>query len=236
MSSDLAALSPKWFNLNVAYELLPKLVEAAGVTIYVTVAAFALALVLGLPLLLLRRSGGWFIARSTGLFIEFVRSTPLLVQIYFFFFVLPSIGIVLPPITTGVVAIGIHYGCYMSEVYRSALESIARGQWDAAVALNFSRVDVYRRIFLPQMIPPMIPAAGNLLVYMLKDTPLLASISVSEMMFVAIQHGTDHFQYIEPITICGIIFLVLSVVFAAVIRGIEARAGHVWLGRRRHGA
>lgn len=90
MTLDLVQLSPKWFHLNVAVEILPKLIIATGVTIYVTVIAFAAALVLGLPLLLLRQSSHKFIARPTATAIEFIRSTPLLVQIYFFFSSFPT--------------------------------------------------------------------------------------------------------------------------------------------------
>lgn len=233
MNFDLAQLSPKWFKLDVAIAVLPKLLAATGITIYVTVAAFVLALVLGFPLLLMRRSRLKFIARPTSVMVEFIRSTPLLVQIYFFFFVLPDLGIVLSPVATGIIAMTIHYGCYMSEVYRSSLESIPHGQWDAVTSLGFSRFDAYRQVILPQMIPQMIPAVGNFLVFMFKDSPLLAAISAREVMFVATQHGIDNFQYIEPITMCGLIFLTLSLGSAAVIRRVEARVGRAWLGRDR---
>lgn len=234
MILNLAQLSPKWFHLNVAVEILPKLLAATGVTIYVTVIAFAIALILGLPLLLLRQSPYKFIARPTVTAIEFIRSTPLLVQIYFFFFVLPDYGIVLSPVATGIVALSIHYGCYMSEVYRSGLESIPSGQWDAATSLNFSRLGVYRYLILPQVIPRVIPAAGNFLIYMFKDSPLLAAITVHELMYVAVQHGMDNFQYLEPITMCGLIFLALSLGSTVIIRIIEARVGSVWLGGHRY--
>src|SRR5262245_55445387 len=131
MSFDLTALGPDWFNLKVAVQILPELVAAAWVTIYVTLISFVLSLIVGLLLLLLRRSRSWLVARPTALFIEFVRSTPLLVQIYFFFFVMPELGVTLSPIATGIAAIATHYSCYMSEVYRSGLESIPHGQWDA---------------------------------------------------------------------------------------------------------
>jgi polar amino acid transport system permease protein len=232
---DLSHLNSKWFHLDVAATILPKLIAATGITIYVTVVAFVFALILGLPLLLLRRSRHRFIAFPVASMIEFIRSTPLLVQIYFFFFVLPDYGVVLSPVTTGIVAMSIHYGCYMSEVYRSGLESIPRGQWDATTSLNFSRLSGYRYVILPQMIPRIIPAAGNFLIFMFKDSPLLAAISARELMYVAVQHGMDNFQYLEPITMCGLIFLVLSLSSAAIIRVVEARMGGIWFGRHAYG-
>jgi polar amino acid transport system permease protein len=221
------------FNWALTWEILPLLLEATGVTVVVTVSSFALAVIVGLPLLLARRSPRALIARPVGFMVEFVRSTPLLVQLYFLFFVLPDWGVVLSPIQTGIVGMAIHYSCYMSEVYRSGLEAIAPGQWDAITSLGFSRVDAYRHVILPQVIPPIVPAAGNFLVFMFKDSPLLASIGAVEMMFVASKIGAERFQYLEPITICGAIFLALSLVSAVGIRRVEARLGRQWLGKDR---
>src|SRR6185295_19818523 len=134
------------------------------------ICGFLIALVLGIPLMLWRRSGVVAVSRTTAFFVEFVRSTPLLVQIYCFYYVLPDIGIRLDPITTGIIALSLHYGCYMSEVYRSALEAIPTGQWDATTALGYSRRDTYRFLILPQVIPRIIPTAGAFLLYMVKDS------------------------------------------------------------------
>lgn len=221
----------EWFRLSVAAVVLPKLVSAASVTIYVAVAAFAGALVLGVPLIAAHRSGWRLLAGLVALLSDFIRSTPLLLQIYFYFFVLPQFGIVLPAITTGILALSIHYGCFVAEVYRGALEALPQGQHDAVTALGFSRLDAYRRIIVPQLVPFLIPALGNLLVSIFKETPLLASIAVTDIMFVAMQHGADHFQYIEPITLCGLIFLTISLVTSSIIGHLERRVSKVWLGR-----
>src|SRR3546814_17654684 len=93
----------------------------------------------------------------TGL-VEFIRSTPLLIQIYFLYFVFPEFGIVLPALTAGVLAIGVHYATYCSEVYRAGLENIPRGQWEASIALNLSPYRTFRDIIIPQAIPPIVPA------------------------------------------------------------------------------
>ncbi|PSH62255.1 ectoine/hydroxyectoine ABC transporter permease subunit EhuD [Phyllobacterium sophorae] len=225
-------IGPDWFRLNVAVVILPKLIAAAGVTIYVALFAFAGALVIGIPVLSARRSSIRLIAQPAILLSDFIRSTPLLLQIYFYFFVLPQVGVMLPAIATGILALSIHYGCYVSEAYRSGLEALPHGQRDAVAALGFSRVDTYRYIIVPQLIPFLIPALGNLLVSIFKETPLLASIAVTDIMFVAMQHGADHFQYIEPITLCGLIFLAISLATSFVIRVLENAASQAWLGRR----
>ena len=131
------------FDWEFALEILPQLARAAVVTIEATFLGFALAAVLGLVLALLRRSQNPWVSTITGGFIEFIRSTPVLIQIFFLFFVFPRFGIVIPAFAAGVLALGLHYGCYCSEVYRAGLDAIPRGQWEAAIALNLSPSRTY---------------------------------------------------------------------------------------------
>lgn len=232
MTGDwLDFISTRYFDFRVAADVFPLLMRGVGITIVVTLAGWCLAVLVGFPLLLLRRSRVRPIGWAAAGFIDFVRSTPILVQIYFYFYVLPTVGIRLEPISTGILALTIHYGCYMSEAYRSGLEAVHHGQWDSVTALGFSKLDTYRYIILPQMAPPVIPALGNFLILMFKDSPLLASIGVAEMMFFATGYSMANFRYLEPITIVGLIFLMLSLASAAVIRLLEARVGRKWLGR-----
>ncbi len=216
------------FNFAFALSILPQLAEAAVTTLAVTLASFLLALVIGVPLALLRRAKWPLLARATTIIVDFVRCTPILVQLYFLYFALPGFGIRLSPLATGLLAFSLHYGCYMSEVYRAGLEAVPRGQWDACVALSLSRLETYWSIIFPQAIRPIIPAAGNYLVHMFKETPLLASISVVEMMFVSAEIGANSFRYLEPITLCGLLFLLMSLSAAGMIRVVEALYGRHW--------
>ena len=150
--------------------------------------------------------------------VEFIRSTPLLIQIFFLFFVLPEFGIVLDAFTAGVLALGLHYGAYCSEVYRAGLEAVPRGQWEAATALNLDQLATFRDIILPQALPPVVPALGNYLVALFKETPLLSAIAVLELMQTAKILGSETFRYNEPITLVGLFFLAMSLVSAAGIR------------------
>lgn len=222
------------FDFSFALSVLPKLANAAVTTLWVTFASFGLALIIGIPLVLLRRSSSMFVSRMTTAVVDFIRCTPVLVQLFFLYFALPNFGITMSPIATGLLAFSVHYGCYMSEIYRAGIEGVPRGQWDASAALSFSRLETYRSVIMPQAIQPVIPAAGNYLVHMFKETPLLASISVVEMMFVSAEIGADTFRYLEPITICGLLFLIMSLGAAAIIRLVEARYGRNW--RRRWAA
>lgn len=206
-----------------AFEITPTLARAAWVTLQATVIGYLLALVIGLVFALLRRSRSPWIALPTGEIVEFIRSTPLLVQIYFFYFVGPQFGIRVEAWTAGLLALGLHYGCYISEVYRAGLEGVPRGQWEAAVALNLSRFRTYSDIILPQAIPPIVPALGNYLIGMFKETPLLSAIAIIELMARAKLIGSDTFRYMEPITLVGVFFLVMSLVASGLIRLVERR-------------
>jgi polar amino acid transport system permease protein len=200
-------------------EILPTLGYAALVTIQATLIGFAIAASLGLVLAVVRIAVPWT-AWPISVLVELVRSTPLLIQIFFLYFVFPKFGIVLDAFAAGVIAIGIHYAAYCSEVYRAGFDNIHRGQWEASIALNLSQWTTFRDIIIPQVIPPIVPALGNYLVALFKETPLLSAIAVLEMQTAKII-GSETFRYTEPITLVGLFFLVMSLVSAALIRALE---------------
>jgi polar amino acid transport system permease protein len=210
------------FSFDLILEFLPVFVQGALVTLAATVVGFAFALIVGAVLLTLIQAPSRVVSLPATIFMEFVRSTPLLVQVYFLFFVLPDFGIKMPAFMTGVVALGLHHGAYVSETYRAGLAAVSKGQWDAAVSLNYPRAKAYHYLILPQAVPIVIPALGNTLITMIKDTPILSAITVTELMFVANDIGTQRFQYTEPITFAAVIYLVLS---------LAAAVGITWLDR-----
>jgi polar amino acid transport system permease protein len=219
------------FDFRFALAVFPSLLQAAQLTIFITISSFLLAMIGGLGVLLLQRSTSRPLSRSATAIADFVRSTPVLVQIYFLYFLAPDLGVKLSPLSTGIVALSVHYSCYLAEAYRAGLEAVPRGQWDAVHALGFNRLQAYGRIILPQALQPVVPIAGTYLVHMFKETPLLASISVAEMMFVASEIGADRFRYLEPITICGLLFLIMSLGAARVIATVERAYGRRWRKR-----
>lgn len=211
------------FDWSFALEILPTLGSALVITIQATVLGMLVAATLGLVLAMLRRSRLRMVSLPTAFVIEFVRSTPLLVQMYFLFYVLPLTGAKMSPLTTGIVALGVHYATYCAEVYRAGIEAVPRGQWEAATALNMSRWRTAVGVVLPQAIPPVVPALGNYLVAMFKDTPLLSAITVVELLQQSKMIGAATFRYTEPLTLVGLLFLALSLVAAWGVRGLEAR-------------
>jgi polar amino acid transport system permease protein len=202
------------------FEILPTLAKAAVISIEATLLGFVLAATLGLVLALTRIAVPWT-AWPISVLVELIRSTPLLIQIFFLYFVFPSFGVTLDAFTAGVLALGIHYAAYCSEVYRAGFDNIPRGQWEASIALNLSPWTTFRDIIIPQAIPPIVPALGNYLVALFKETPLLSAIAVLELMQTAKIIGSETFRYTEPITMVGLFFLAMSLVSAAFIRAAE---------------
>lgn len=183
---------------------------------------YAIAAVLGLVLALAQRTKLPALTVAVREIVEFLRSTPLVLQIFFVYYVGPEYGISLSPWVAGMIAIGLHYASYLSEVYRGGIDSVPKGQWEACTAINLTTFQTYRRVILPQALPPSIAGMGNYLVSIFKDTPMLSVIGVAELMQTANAIGGQNYRYLEPYTIVGVIFLTISLLSAASIRGFEA--------------
>ncbi|MGB1240596.1 MAG: ectoine/hydroxyectoine ABC transporter permease subunit EhuD [Candidatus Pelagibacter sp.] len=213
-------MNAEW-RWDFAIEILPNMLWATLNTILAAGIGYAIAAVVGLLFLLGQRTPIKIVNMINREIVEFIRSTPLLIQLFFVYFVLPQFGITLSAWVCGMITIGLHFGTYLSEVYRGALEGVPKTQWEACRALNFSTFYTYRRIVLPQAFPIAIPGMGNYLVGIFKDTPLLSTIGVAELFHAATAVGGYHYRYLEPYTIVGIIFLTLSIPAAIWIRKIE---------------
>ena len=212
---------------DFTWEILPRLLWATLNTLIAAGSGYAIALVLGLILALAQRTGWRPITMAVREFVEFIRSTPLVLQIFFVFYVGPQFGIRLSPWTSGMIAIGLHYSAYLSEVYRAGIEAVPRGQWEACRALNMSTRDTYFRIIIPQALPPSIAGMGNYLVGIFKDTPMLSVIGVAELMHTANAIGSESYRFLEPFTLVGLIYLAISLPTAGLIRLFEG-----WVRRK----
>jgi len=212
-----------FFDWNFALSILPDLLKASLNTLLITFAGFAIAIVVGLLLAIARRSNQLWLSWPVAGLIEFIRSTPLLIQVYFLFYVFPNYGLNLTALQAGILGIALHYACYTAEVYRAGLDAVPRGQWEAVTALNMAPLTAYRNIILPQALRPILPALGNYLVAMLKDTPVLSAITVVEIMQQAKNIGSESVRYLEPITMVGLFFLALSLALAWCVRRMEDR-------------
>ena len=211
------------WDWNFVREIMPTLLEGLKITILATFLGAIVAAVVGLGFALLRRSPVPAVAKTTGFVVEFIRGTPLLVQLYFIFYVLPDIGVRLPALVAGVIGLGLHYGTYTAEVYRAGIENVPRGQWEAAKAANLTNRQTWIHVILPQALPPMIPALANYLVAMFKETPLLSAITVVELMNQAKSVANSSYRYIEPMTLVGVFFLIMSLISVFFLRWLEER-------------
>lgn len=212
---------------DFALEIMPLLLKATLNTLGAAGLGYFIALLLGLVFTLAQRTPSRAATIVVREIVEFIRSTPLVLQIFFVFFVGPQVGIRLSPWTAGMIAIGLHYSAYLSEVYRGGLETVPKGQWEACKALNMGPVHTYFRIIIPQALPPSLAGMGNYLVGIFKDTPMLSVIGVAELMHTASAIGGSNYRYLEPYTLVGIIFLVISLPSAGLIRLFEA-----WLRKK----
>lgn len=206
-----------------AVRCLPELMRGLAITVQATVFGMAFALIVGLAWALLGQSRSWPIRMLARGFVELLRSTPLLVQLYFAFYVLPTLGVSLSPLLTGIVGLGLHYSAYLSEVYRAGIVAVPKDQWEAAAVLGLSRARTYVSVVLPQAIPPMLPMIGNYGIAMFKDTPMLSAITVLELLARAKLLGAAEFRYLEPLTLVGLLFLIVSIPTSRFTRFLERR-------------
>lgn len=211
------------WSWDYAWEILPQLLQVLPITIGATLLGFAAACMLGLPLALARRSRYRAVSVLANAWMEFIRSTPLLVQLFVLFYALPLYGVSFSPFVTGVIGLGLHYSAYLSEVFRSGIEAVPAGQWEAAKALNFGRRHSWTNIILPQAIPPIIPVMGNYLITMFKETPVLSAITLVELLQTAKAIGSGSFRYLEAFTIVGLLFLLLSYPSSLLVSRLEKR-------------
>ncbi|MBL1092487.1 ectoine/hydroxyectoine ABC transporter permease subunit EhuD [Streptomyces sp. 9-7] len=204
-------------------DIMPDLLKGLWITVQATIYGSLVSFALGLVWALLLRSGSRWVTWPVSIVVEFIRNTPLLVQLFFLFFVLPSWGLTFAPLTTGVIGLGLHYSTYTSEVYRAGIDGVPPGQWEAATALNLPRRRTWIAVILPQAFRRVVPALGNYVIAMFKDTPMLAGITVADMLFQANSISATTFDYLEPITVVGILFVVISYPTSLLLRALERR-------------
>ncbi|MEW1827822.1 ectoine/hydroxyectoine ABC transporter permease subunit EhuD [Streptomyces sp. NPDC088196] len=212
----------KW-DWNAVSEFMPYFWDGLKVTLQILVIGSLISFVLGLVWALLMRTPSRWVRWPVGVVTEFVRDTPLLVQLFFLFYVLPEWGLTFSALTTGVFAIGLHYSTYTMQVYRAGIEAVPVGQWEAATALNLPVRRTWTAVILPQAIRRVVPALGNYVIAMLKDTPILMVITVLELMGQARLFSQQHYQFTEPITVIGVAFILISYPASLLIRALERR-------------
>jgi polar amino acid transport system permease protein len=211
------------FDFSHALEYLPDLLQGALISVELTFAVMALSLVVGLIVALARMARQRWIRIVATTYVEVIRGTPCLLQLFYIYFVLPAFGVRFPPFTAGVIGLTVNYSAYMSEVYRAGIQAVAKGQLEAAQALGMSRGLMMRLIILPQAIRIVVPPLGNYFISLFKDTSLASSITLRELLFTGQIISATNYQYFTIFTIIGVIYLALSYPGSLAVQALERR-------------
>ncbi|MBZ9701662.1 MULTISPECIES: amino acid ABC transporter permease [unclassified Mesorhizobium] len=210
------------FDLPFAASTVPTILSVIGTTIGVALLSCAGASILGFSFEITRRAGSvsGYLMRFA---IDFIRSTPVLAWLYFLYFVLPHWGFTLPAIVVGILGLSIYFSGYLAEVFKAGIDAIPNGQAEAAKAVGLNRIDTVFFILAPQMLRNVAAPVGNHFVSILKATPYLAVIAVPEMLGRALDIASDSYRYAEPLTVVGIVFLVLALTIAQMVKFLERK-------------
>ncbi|SOE49011.1 amino acid ABC transporter, permease protein [plant metagenome] len=203
--------------------LLPPLLQGLWVTVQITVGAALLAIPLAILSGLGRLSSQRFLRWPASVYVEVFRGTSALVQLFWFFFVLPLFGIQLPALLVGIVVLALNAGAYGAEVVRGAVMAVPAGQREAAVALNMTRAKIIRRIVLPQAIPAMLPPATNLMIELLKNTALVSLITITDLTFRGQLLRSETLKTVEVFGLMLLLYFAAALVITAGMRMLERR-------------
>jgi len=220
-------------NLEVAHDYIGVLLQGLAVTVGLTLVVIVLSAILAIPVAVARLSSNRLIRLPADAYVEVTRATPLLLQLIYIYYVLPSIGIRLPAIAAAVIGLTFNYTAYMSEVYRGGITAVARGQWLAAAAFGMTEPLAFRRIILPQAIRIVIPALGNYFISLFKDTALCSVVSVQELLFKGQIISARSFQYFTIYTLTAILYFSVGYPAALFVRWLERLSARGY-SRRRH--
>lgn len=204
-------------------------VFAAGFAVTLIVAALALLLALALGIIFgMLGSSHWKSAKTfTRFYVEFIQNTPLVIQIFFLYNGLPYIGIVLPVFLVGVLGVGVYHGAYIAEVIRAGIQSIAKGQREAAFAQGFTYWQAMRHIILPQAQKVVLPPLTNQAIYLIKNTSVMAMIAGGDLMYRADSWSSNNLYYGPAYIVTGLLYLSLCLPLSRLARRLEHNAAEV---------
>jgi polar amino acid transport system permease protein len=226
ISFNLGPIPIKTIKLDVEFmkTWAPFISKGVPQTIYISIVSIIFASLLALFSALGRLSGIPPLVALSGFYVSLIRGTPLLLQIFFFFLALPQIGIRLSGPVAGITALSLNYGAYMSEIFRAGIESVGKGQREAAIALGMTNRQMMRRIVVPQALRLVIPPSGNEFIAMLKDSALVATTGfVQETFWRAQKVGRANFRGLEALAIAAVWYWLMTILFTALQTRLEQR-------------
>ncbi|NUM52220.1 MAG: ectoine/hydroxyectoine ABC transporter permease subunit EhuC [Candidatus Hydrogenedentes bacterium] len=211
-----------------AFEFIPSLLSGLGVTLALTFGGAAVAATLAWIAGLARMSHQGLVRVLAGIYIETFRGTSALVQLYWFFYALPLLGINLSAMVAGILVLGLNIGAYGAEVVRGAVLSVDKGQYEAATALNMSAMQRLWIVIVPQALIRMLPPAGNLLIELLKSTALVSLITLSDLTFRGMLLRSETLRTVEVFGLLLIIYFVVAQALVCGLRALEQRLAKAW--------
>ncbi|AYC28569.1 amino acid ABC transporter permease [Paenisporosarcina cavernae] len=208
--------------MDVLVRTAPGFLEATVLTLQITAVALILGTILGLVFALMKISRSKILQTIANFYITIIRGTPLIVQIMFLYFGITAI-IVLDGFWAGAIALGVHNGAYIAEIFRGAIQGIDKGQREASMALGMTRFQSMKRIIFPQALKRSIPPLGNQFIITLKDSSLVYIISVPELFGIANRDAAQSFQPFETYLVVGFYYLILVLIFTLILKWYENR-------------
>jgi polar amino acid transport system permease protein len=212
----------EFFNDSVQY--IPILLQGAKLTILVALGSLALSTVLGLVWALMRVSGIKFLVRFSGAMINLLRGIPIIVLLFYIYFVMPDIGISLTAMQAAIIGLGIAYSAYQAENFRAGIEAIDRGQIEAAMAMGMSWSLTMRRVVLPQAVKIVLPPYGNIMIMMLKDSSQASTITVAELALQGKLIAVSTFKNATVFSLVAMMYLIMCVPLIMFVRHLEKRS------------
>lgn len=214
-----------WFKWEALFRDWAVFAEGFKTTIILTALALTLALILGIVFGVLGTSQ-WTLAKVVSrVYVEFIQNTPLVIQVFFLYHGLPHLGIMLPVFVVGVLGVGVYHGAYIAEVVRAGINSIHRGQMEAALSQGFSFWGAMRHIILPQASRIVLPPLTNQAVNLIKNTSVLAMVAGGDLMYRADSWSSDNIYYGPAYVTVGLLYLLLCLPLATLTRRLERKAG-----------
>ena len=211
------------WDWGFAWAILPELLQGLVVTVVATLLGSMVAFALGMVWAFVRVLRISLLTPSVSFFVDFIRGTPLLIQLYFLYYVLPTWGLTISALPTGIFGLGLFYSAYAAEIFRAGIEDLPAGQWEAALTLGLPVRRVWLGIILPQAIRSVVPILGNVVISMFKQSSLLSTITVFELLAAGLNIGSVNYRYVEPLTLVGAFYFAISFLSARIVRSLEAK-------------
>jgi His/Glu/Gln/Arg/opine family amino acid ABC transporter permease subunit len=215
-------------DLDVVRDYWAVFLQGLAITVSLTATVIVLAGLLAIPIALARMSPSRLLRWPADLYVEFIRATPLILQLIYIYYVLPAAGIRLSPYAAAIIGLTLNYSAYMSEVYRSGIMAVPRSQSEAARSLGLRPAVTFFKIIFPQAFRIVLPALGNYLIALFKDTALASVVTVQELMFSGQIIAARNYQYFTVYTVTAILYFAVGYPSALLVRRLEAWSQKGW--------